>query len=227
MAEMDNNLPPISPNSMGHKSPKITISLPSKDSGKISSGEGVLETSSTLEATSLNDAYRRLKEGGLIAVPGDFRPLGGISKKIIVDPGNPGSEPWNLVKAAVPSPRGNIKDGINSEAKSLPGPMLSSTSAENPSNLGRVVTSTRRRRRRRKKTPVGKKDQKLFGPADGAENDKRKRRGEQSELAPTQVSVFWLTVLPSITHCHRQKLTSHQSISLFHYSSFYQMTFYG
>ena len=177
------------PFKQGKKREILTV-LPSKDSGKASSREGVLETSSTLEATSLNDAYRRLKEGGLIAVPGDFRPLGGISKKIIVDPGNPGSEPWNLVKAAVPSPRGNIKDGINSEAKSLPGPMLSSTSAENPSNLGRVVTSTRRRRRRRKKTPVGKKDQKLFGPADGAENDKRKRRGEQSELAPTQVYHF-------------------------------------
>ena len=178
MAEKDNNWPPISPDSLIHESPKITIILPPRDSDKTSSRDGVLERS-TLEAASLNDAYRRLKEGGLVAVPGNFNPLGGISKRMIVDPGNPGSQPWNLVKAAVPPPRGNVRDGINSEAKCLPGPMSTSTLTGNTSNPGRVVNVKSRRRR---KTAAEKKD-----PAAGAVNGNRKGRGEQSEVVPTQV----------------------------------------
>lgn len=161
----------------GNKKGILTV-VPPRDSDKTSSRDGVLERS-TLEAASLNDAYRRLKEGGLVAVPGNFNPLGGISKRMIVDPGNPGSQPWNLVKAAVPPPRGNVRDGINSEAKCLPGPMSTSTLTGNTSNPGRVVNVKSRRRR---KTAAEKKD-----PAAGAVNGNRKGRGEQAVVVPTQV----------------------------------------
>ena len=186
MVEKDEDWPDITPNRLGHESPKITINLPPKDCGKTSSRGHVVEE---LEIASLNDAYRRLKEGGLVPVTSNFTPLGGISKKMIVDPGCPGSQPWNLVKAAVSSPRSNVRDGINSEAKSLPGPMLTSTLRDNP---GRVVT-VRKGRRRRKKTTAAKKiqfqDPKLFRVAARTEkkDGNRKEGGKVPKVVQTQV----------------------------------------
>ena len=107
----------------------------------------------TYHASSLNSAYDQLSQHGLVAVTTEFQALyEGPKMKILLHK----LLEWDLVKVAVQKPaRGVLREGENSQAKSLSGPVPSSSLSplDNFSCPGRkvaaVVNSCKRKRKKR------------------------------------------------------------------------------
>ena len=127
----------------------LSMSLPSSDLGKAKKEEEI-----KYHASSLNSAYQQLREGGLVVVTDDFNKLS-RGPKMEVYQGEKLLGNWGLIKAAVKKPaRGVIREGVNCPAKSLSGPISTSSliPLDNVSSPGAAVVTSCKRRRRQKLT---------------------------------------------------------------------------
>ena len=142
-----NEWPPFDGQEEGGSMGNIVVSLPSSDLANTKKKE---EEKITYHASSLNSAYHQLKEHGLVVVTNDFSKLSKGPKMEVVQ-GEKLLGTWDLVKAAVKRPaKGVIRDGENWPAKSLTGPISSSSMI--PLDImayPKVVNSCKRRRRQK------------------------------------------------------------------------------
>ena len=124
----------------------IDMSLPLSDSGNIKETEDEIK----YHMSSLNRAYHQLREDGLVVVTDVFNKLcNGPKMEVFQDEKLLGT--WGLVKAAVirPARRGVIRDGENLPAKSLSGPIFSSSMIPLDIISYPMVMNSRKGRRRR------------------------------------------------------------------------------
>ena len=141
--------PPLVPGQEG-KLPAIVPKIPStgkKVHGDVGSKKNVV----TLEAGSLNSAYRQLEKHRLQPVPTGSESLCEKTPNMKVVQDNVEMD-WNLMRVAVPMTKDKVVEGINKEDKALDGPVVSSrhrTSAHEQ----KAVTMVKKRRRKRMTSP--------------------------------------------------------------------------
>ena len=132
------------------KLPAIVPKIPStakKAHGNVGSKKNVV----TLEAGSLNSAYRQLEKHRLQPVPVGSESFceGTPNMEVVQDNVQMG---WNLMRVAVPRTKDKVVEGVNKEDKALDGPVVSSrhcTSAHGQ----KAVTMVKKRRRKRMTSP--------------------------------------------------------------------------
>ena len=174
--------PPLVPRSPGHEGqelPDILPNIPSTDKGKKSRGSK--DKVVTLEAGSLNRAYRLLDKHGLQPVPDGSESFCKDSPKMKVFQDKEDLD-WDLMKVAVPRPRDNVMDGINMEKKALDNPPVSSRSQPD-----RQKTVTMVKKKGRKKMTLAKKKQmenrSLFcGPLAKKKKKPKKKKAKKAKV---------------------------------------------
>ena len=151
-----NEWPPLVPDPPGQdgKLPGILPRIPSTDVGKTSSSSE--DKVVTLEAGSLTSAYHQLEKHGLKPVPVGSEYLCKDSPKMIVNQDNVELD-WNLMRVAVPRPKGRVMEGTNMEDKALDGPLVFAQLCT--SLLDGKKTVTMAQRKGRKKMTSAKKKQ--------------------------------------------------------------------
>ena len=155
----------------------IVMSLPSSVLANTKKKE---EEKITYQASSLNSAYHQLKEHGLVVVTNDFSKLS-KGPKMEVFQGEKLLGTWGLIKAAVKRPaKGVIREGENWPAKSLTGPISSSSMIPlNIVSYPKVVISCKRRRRQKLKR--AKEIKLVIRSLFCMSKKKKKKRGKRSK----------------------------------------------
>ena len=170
-----NEWPPFAGQEEGEM-PNIAMSLPSSDLRNAKKEEEV-----KYHASSLNSAYHQLRKHGFVVVTNEFNKLS-KGPKMEVFQGENRLGNWGLVKAAVEKPaRGVIRDGENWPAKSLSGPIsTSSMITMDTVSCPKVVNSCKKRRRQRltRAKVVQLSNHSLFK---GESRKRRKKRGKRTK----------------------------------------------
>ena len=174
--------PPLVPDPPGQKGklPGILPKIPSTHVGKTSrSSENKVVT---LKAGSLTSAYHQLEKHRLQPVPVGSEYLCKNSPKMIVSQDNEELD-WDLMRVAVPRPKGRVMEGTNMEDKALDGPLVSSQLCT--SLLDRQMTVTMAQRKGRKRMTSAKKKQlenrSIFcGPT---KKQKKKKKAKKPKVA--------------------------------------------
>ena len=144
--------PPLVPGPPGQegKLPAIVPKIPStskKKQGNVGSKKKVV----TLEAGSLNSAYRQLEKHRFQPVPVGSESFCEETPNMKVVQDNVEMD-WNLMRVAVPMTKDKVVEGVNKEDKALDGPVVSychRTSAHGQ----KAVTMVKKRRRKRMTSP--------------------------------------------------------------------------
>ena len=123
--------PPLVPDPPGQegKLPAIVPKVP------CSSKNVALKKVVTMEAGSLNSAYRQLEQHGLWPVPVGSESYCKDTPKIKVVQDHQEMD-WDLMRLAVPEPKDRVKEGINKDDKAM-------GSGEDPKSSGRVAHGTK------------------------------------------------------------------------------------
>ena len=148
--------PPLVPDPPGHKGklPGILPRIPSTDVGKTSSSSE--DKVVTLEAGSLTSAYHQLEKHGLQPVPVGSEYFCKDSPKMIVNQDNVELD-WNLMRVAVPRPKGRVMEGTNMEDKALNGPLVEFQLGTSSQLDGQRTVTMAQRKGRKKMTSAKKK----------------------------------------------------------------------
>ena len=139
--------PPLVPGPPGQegKLPAIVPKIPStskKKEGNVGSKKKVV----TLEAGSLNSAYRQLEKHRFQPVPVGSESFCEETPNMKVVQDNVEMD-WNLMRVAVPMTKDKVVEGINKEDKALDGPVVSS--CHNYGHEQKAVNMVKKRRRKR------------------------------------------------------------------------------
>ena len=178
--------------------PDIVPNIPSTDKGKKSRGSK--DKVVTLEAGSLNSAYRQLDQHGLQPVPNVSTHLCQDSPKMKVFQEKEDLD-WDLMRVAVPRPKDRVIEGTNKEEKALDGPHRSSVLCPGIRMDGEK-TVTMVKKKKKKKMTLAKKVQlenrSLFcGPMKKKKKPKKKkpkkskdgRKDAQGSAVPPEVDL--------------------------------------
>ena len=199
--------PPLVPHPPSHGGQDLPDILPNipPTRGKISSGSK--DKVVTLEACSLNNAYRQLEQHGLQPVPVVSTHLCQDSPKMKVIQDHEQLD-WDLMRMAVPRPKDKVMEGTNMEVKALDGPQPSSILYTGRTDRQKTVTMIKKKRKKnmtsakklqlkvrilfcgeKKKKPKKKKSKKKKDPKDGPKENPdnghkeipslRKRKGKK------------------------------------------------
>ena len=188
--------PPLVPYPPGQegKLPGILPKIPSSDKSSGSRDKVV-----TLEAGSLNSAYRLLEKHGLQPVPTGSTSFCKGSPKMRVFQDEEQLD-WDLMRVAVPRCKGRVKEGMNKDDEALTGPLASSILCQGI-QLDRQKTVTMAKKKGRKKmTPAKKKqlaNRSLFCGPKKPKNKKKPKAGRkdtQSTAVPSKVNLRYLSL---------------------------------
>ena len=183
--------PPLIPDPPGQegKLPGILPKIPSNEKPSGSKDKVV-----TLEAGSLNSAYRLLDKHGLQPVPIGSKSLCKGSPKMRVFQDMEQLD-WDLMKVAVPRCKGRVKEGANKDDKALPGPLESSSLCQGIQLDGQKTVTMAKKKGRKRMTLAKKKqlgNRSLFcGPKKPKKKRKPKagRKDAQSAAVPSKVNL--------------------------------------
>ena len=193
--------PPLVPDPPGEggKLPGILPKIPSNEKSSGSKDKVV-----TLEAGSLNSAYRLLDKHGLQPVPTGSTSLckGSPKMRVIQDMEQ---LDWDLMRVAVPRCKGGVKEGTNKDHKALPGPPVSSSLCQGIQLKGKKAVTMTKKRGRKKMTLAKKKqlgNRSLFcGPKAKKKKPKSGRKDAQSAAVPSKVNLQYFLSWKYILIC--------------------------
>ena len=185
--------PPLVPDPPGQKGklPGILPKIPSTDVRKTSrSSEDKVVT---LKAGSLTSAYHQLVKHGLQPVPVGSEHLCKDSPKMVVSQDNEELD-WNLMRVAVPRPKGRVREGTNMEDKALDGPLVFAQLCTSLLDGKKTVTMAQRKGRK-KMTSAKKKQLENRSIFCGPMKKKKKKKAKKPKVEVNlKYSLLWIAL---------------------------------